>query len=393
MKSWDCFDTLVARRFIHPQSIFEEVGIRLGIPNFAKLRINAEKNSDGSYLGIYKNLSGVDPNVEFQIELEHIYAIRENIDRVQDGDIIVSDMYFSEKQITQILISCGLKKDVKIYVTPDGKRKGYIWSKLPNIDLHIGDNYKSDIKSPNKFGIRAEHYTNHKLTDTEEFVFLKNKELACWMRYIRLQCPYNNHHERNLWYDQSNFNLPVLALASLELPKKTITFTFRDSIYWQQVYESITNRPSKQLHVSRACYLNPSKKFTNYVLSETKDCVIVDLQGTGKSVKSFFKQDIPEIIYICGPTESPVTSIAGRISDSIERHNCSSLGPLIDWADTGPVRGECEHDLNIVKVQEEAVKVAIDSVKFFKIEKNKSLLIDLIWKMKNNYTHKNINWD
>jgi len=34
MISWDCFDTLVARRFFEPTSIFDEVGKRLNIPNF-----------------------------------------------------------------------------------------------------------------------------------------------------------------------------------------------------------------------------------------------------------------------------------------------------------------------------------------------------------------------
>jgi hypothetical protein len=390
MNSWDCFDTLVARRFVYPQSIFEEVSKRLKIDNFVKLRIKAEKRSDGTYEGIYKNLSGIDCNIEFEIELEHLYGIKENIDKVRDGDIVVSDMYFSKEQISKILKSCGLKKNIEIYVTPDGKRKGYIWQHLPKIDLHTGDNYKSDVESPNKFGILTEQYYEHKLNSVEEFVYSSDINLACWMRYVRLSCPYISSHEKQLWNDQSNFNLPVLALASLELPDKNIAFTFRDSIYWQQIYEVLTNKKSKQLHVSRQCYLNPSIEFNNYVLSTVKDHIIVDLQGTGRSLKEFFKNNLPESIYICGPTEYPVVSIAGKSSDSIERHNISSLGTLIDYTKDGPKRAECEHNSEIIKVQKNAIDVAVNSAKFFKIKRNKSLLINLLQRMKNNYTHKTV---
>jgi predicted HAD superfamily hydrolase len=210
MNSWDCFDTLVARRFVEPYTIFEEVGRRLGIEKFSKLRRWAEKNSDRTYEGIYKNLPNIDSNIEFQVELEHCFGIVENINKVQDGDIIVSDMYLTKDQIRQILISCGLKKDVEIYVTPDGKHRGTIWSSLPKIDLHVGDNLRSDVESPRSYGITAEHYTGHQFNETEKFVSDFDFELACWMRYVRLQCPYSRG-DKLFWLDQSNLNLPVLA--------------------------------------------------------------------------------------------------------------------------------------------------------------------------------------
>ncbi len=392
MTSWDCFDTLVARRFIYPYTIFEEVGRQLKIENFVKLRTKAEKRSNGTYFDIYNNLKGIDPNLEFQIELEHLFGIRENIDRVQDGDIIVSDMYFTKEQIKTILESCGLKKNIEIYVTPDGKKKGYIWEQLPKIDLHIGDNEYSDIESPKKFSIQTEYYTNHKLNAIEEYVYSFDKNLACWMRLIRLNCPYISEHEKNLWLDQSSFNAPILALASLELPDKEIAFTFRDSIYWKQIYEKLTGKKSKELHTSRICYYNPSKEFINYINEISKDCIIVDLQGSGKSINTFFNKENPAI-YICGPTEFPVISIAGKISDAIERHNCSHLGTLLDWDANGPIRDVCEHDTIIIEVQSEAMRIAADSIHNFSIQKNVNLLKELLWKMKNNYTHQNVRWE
>lgn len=390
MTSWDCFDTLVARRFGHPHTIFEEVGRRLKLDNFVKQRVKAEKRSNKTYKGIYENLPDVDPSIEFEIELDHLFGIQENINRIKDGDIIVSDMYLTEEHIKQILKSCGVTKDIQVYVTPGGKHNGDIWASLPPIDLHIGDNWKSDVESPTAHGIRAEHYTEHQLTNIEKTVSEHDINLAYWMRYVRLKCPYTGI-KKQFWIDQANFNLPVLALASLELPDVPIAFSYRDSVYWQPLYEALTKKKSKRLDVSRHCYYNPSPEFAKYVTFETNNHVIVDLQGTGRSLNAFFKNSV-DAIYICGPTESPVVSLAGQISDSIERHNCSSIGPLIGWDSNGPIRGKCEHDLEIVEVQASAMKIAIESAELFSIKRNKNLLIELLWKMKGNFTHKNIKW-
>jgi hypothetical protein len=46
MNSWDCFDTLVARRFFHPHSIFEEVERISGRKGFVKLRKSFEKTGN-----------------------------------------------------------------------------------------------------------------------------------------------------------------------------------------------------------------------------------------------------------------------------------------------------------------------------------------------------------
>ena len=394
MNSWDCFDTLVSRRYLDPKTVFDEVGKRLGIENFRKIRVQAEKNSNKSYAGIYKNLSNIDPSVEFQVELEHCFGIVENINKVQDGDIIVSDMYLTENQIRQILISCGLKKDVKIYVTPDGKHKGYIWNNLPTINIHTGDNFRSDVESPTKFGIKANHYTGYKFNGIEEYVSKSDYSLACWMRYVRLQCPYLGK-EKNFWDDQANLNLPVLALATLELPAdKKIAFTYRDSVYWHPLYEAMTGRKGKELNVSRHCYNNPSPEFSHYVLEQTKDSVIVDLQGSGRSIKTFFKDKLPEVIYVCGFVEEPFQCMERKgAGDAIERHNCSSIGALVDWDANGPIRRDCENDLTVVEVQAAAMDLAIKSAPLFSIKKNRDLLAELLWKMRKNFTWKNVNWE
>lgn len=391
MNSWDCFDTLVARRFYEPHSIFDEVGKRLAIDNFKKIRLRAEKNSGGTIEGIYKNLPDINPQIEFDVELEHCFGILENLNKVNDGDIIVSDMYFTSEQVHEILISCGLTKKVKVIVTPAGKKYGTIWPTLGNIDLHIGDNLRSDVESPSKFGIKSQHYTNHLFNEIEKIISEYNFDLACWSRYIRLRCPYTDQHRIQLWNDQANLNLPILALASLEFPEdKTIAFCYRDCAYWHSIYEKITGKIGLRFDVSRRCYANPSEYFNNYIKSILdQDVIIADMQGTGESVKNFYNKN-QQIFYIIGNTFENIHSMAPIVPNSIERHNCTDIGPLTDWNENGPVRDDNEHDKTAIDVQSCAVNVGCESINWYKILKNSELLNRLIHLMSKNYTHRNV---
>jgi hypothetical protein len=50
------------------------------------------------------------------------------------------------------------------------------------------------------------------------------------------------------------------------------------------------------------------------------------------------------------------------------------------------------YDLRIIEVQSLAMKIAINSAKFFKIKRNKHLLSNLIYRMRKNFTWKNVQW-
>jgi hypothetical protein len=394
MNSWDCFDTLVARRYKDHYTIFDEVGQKLSIKNFRELRISAEKNSNGTFEEIYKNLPGIDPNIEIELDIEHCFPIVENIQQVKDGDVIVSDIYYPTSVVEKILKKCGLNKNVKFYVSPDGKRNGWIWKTIEGtIDKHTGDNKKTDVKSPKKFGIESVYYTGSFFNEIEENVFLKNPNLALWMRYIRLSCPYIDNHLKNLWHDQSNFNLPILTLASLELPERTIAFTYRDSIFWKSIYETLTKKSAIRFDSSRIMLNNPSKEFKNYVNFQIKDCVIADLQGTGTSLLNFFHNP-PEIYFIGGKIKNheKIKSISGLRAPAIEKHNCSPEGSLIGWDINGMIRATPEHPSDLLKAQHSAFNIAIETLPYYKINKDLHTLKYLLEKMKNNYTDLSVRW-
>jgi hypothetical protein len=392
MNSWDCFDTLVARRFVEPISIFREVEKRFNISNFTKRRRKAEKETKGTYAEIYKLLPDVNPNYEFEIELEHCFGIRENINKVQDGDIIISDMYLSAEQIKKILLKCGLHKNVKIIVSTCGKKKRYIWNQITEkIELHTGDNFDSDVKSPQEFSIPAQHYTSHQFNSIEKLIAETDFDLACWSRYIRLSCPFNTKHEKMLWADQANLNLPVLALSTLELPTNMeISFSYRDSAYWHKLYQSMTGKLGIRLDISRLCTNNPSEEFKQYVFDTVKGTLIVDLTGSGESAKMFYPSNY-NILYIAGPVVAPYTYLANRVTRAIERHNVTDIDPLIGWQG-GPIRGINEHDKRATTVQGKSIDIACNSVNWFKFKSNRNLLEILVQKMSHNYTHQNVKY-
>jgi predicted HAD superfamily hydrolase len=393
MTSWDCFDTLVARRFFHPHSIFDEVSKKLNLPEFKKMRIWAEKKGDGTYTGIYKNLPGIDPLIEFNIELEHCFGIQENLNKLNDGDIIVSDMYFTPEQVKQILVSCGLKKEVNVIVTAGGKRAGWVWNTIPKPKLHIGDNELSDVISPKEHGINSFLYTGYKFNEIENYISQYDFNLACWSRYLRLRCPYQeDSFEKFIWLDQANLNNPVLALATLELPlDKNIAFTYRDSALWHKIYEAMTEKLGILFESSRECYYNPSDFYMKYVESILKDCLIVDLQGTGKSSNYFFKGK-KDVLLIAGPAEPPTQFMVEKRSWSIEYHNITKYGRVIGWDINGPIRNDPDHDMRAVPIIEEINNIACSTVRNFDICPNKKLLQDLVFMMDKNFTNKNIRY-
>lgn len=393
MNSWDCFDTLVGRRYQTHHAVFDEVGRRLSIPNFKALRIDAEKKSNGTYIDIYRHLPGIDPSIEISVDLDHCFPILENINKVQDGDIIISDIYYSKEIVEKILKRCGLNKNVKFYVSPDGKRKGYVWKEVGLIKLHTGDNKKTDVKSPRNFGINSYHYTGSFFNETEDYISKTDLHLALWMRLVRLHCPYLDDHSKNIWEDQTNFNLPILALSSLELPDKKIAFTYRDSVFWKPIYEKLTGKQSVRFDSSRALLNNPTDQFKRYVKEHIEGCVIADLQGTGRSLLNFFSEP-PEIYFIGGKLKDhpKLKSISGLRASAIEKHNCSDQGSLVGWNETGIIRANLEHDKTVISIQHSVFNTAIENIKYFNIQKNLDNLKYLLEKMKGNYTDTVVSW-
>lgn len=315
INSFDVFDTLLARRTFYPTDIFDIIEKKFPYQDFKNIRCHAQNISNGTFDDIYdkfQNVTGIDDNTknllknfEIQTEINNSYLISTNVNRVQDGDILISDMYLNDTQIMHILNSIDFDKKVKLYVSPDGKSTGEIWKMLKNeyfFGIHLGDNLHSDVNMAQKNGINAEHTSIHMWNNTELFFKDKNlMDLAVLLREFRHMNPYDkNSKEYQLYNDQACFNIPILYLLCHILKdilqkenRDTILFSTRDSCLIKPLFEYLfPEYKSLSLECSRMVYKYPNDEYKNYLKSiyNHDTCLIFDLHGSFSSGRELYKE-------------------------------------------------------------------------------------------------------
>ncbi len=332
--SFDVFDTLIARRCIWPEAIFSEVEKRAGASGFAEARRRAEKlfSTAGRpynlqdvyhYLGQQHKLEEKATEnlrkLEIQVELDNAIPIQANLNRVRDGDFLISDMYLSEDVIRQMLSKVGLRKQITLIVSTHGKSLGHVWDRVQScLDLsyHRGDNAWSDFQVPSSKNIRAIIDTQAGLTDIEKrLIDAGLQPLAALIREVRLGNPYEDWVQRQLYDFSCQLNFPLLYLASIHLHTiindrkiQRILFASRDGnlwIYlWKQFFPEIE---SEYFYSSRVSYLAASADYSRYALSRlSPSTILADLTGRGLSPSKFFHDfAVRPLLYFLLDTSSP----------------------------------------------------------------------------------------
>lgn len=356
MISWDCFDTLIARRFKTPYSIFKSISETIDDNSFIKNRIEAEQKSPESLDSIYFQLSQ-DTNIsldkansikqiEIDTELSHCFPININLQKVKDGDIVVSDMYLPRPVIRHMLDVCGLRANINLYVSHSGKASGKIWNTLPKFEYHVGDNKESDVDLPKKLGYSTSYCNIGELTEIERMV---GGNLGLLMRMIRLQNPYDSSNVSHyLWHDQSQYNIPLLILFSTELPKDNLCFSYRDCSYLQRIHEELKKTKNFRCHSSRISLRNTTKEYDTYLEDMTKGKIIVDLHGSGGSITRYHSKKSntkPHLIYLTGFLTSKYENrkILLEFGDVVERFNPYDSGSLLEWPNKAYNENPKEH--------------------------------------------------
>lgn len=321
-RSFDMFDTLVARRCFHPHQIFVQIEQMSGLAGFAHARVAAEQalaHSGAAYSfdQIYDRLAAVNnwpeaareqiKQLELYAEQKNLFAIRQHCAEVMAGDVVVSDMYLPQEFLEGILRRvCGVPAD-RLYLSCHGKRTGTIWSEIgTRYDLteHIGDDPTTDIASPNAAGIPATMTTVAHRTQTEHelaehgFVGLSN-----WIREVRLSTWHTDPLLRRAQLVQIEVNLPLLFLATIHLLHKirergwqNVLFSGRDCYLWYHLHHTLSERlplpPAKYFHTSRSARAKPSRDYLAYFnsLRDRDKNVVVDLCGTGWSLSRLVEQ-------------------------------------------------------------------------------------------------------
>ncbi len=261
--SWDLFDTLWARRSVHPFT---------------------DKH-----------------NPQPGREENELIPIAENVARVRPDDLIVSDFYLSKAWLQdQLFKVCGLTNE--IVVSEDGKATGKVWrelraqGRLP--ELHIGDSPVTDVQSAQAAGIATEQVYQWRPTAAEARMLDRpsTKSLGQLMREVRLGTWSDDKTTRQLQLAQSQANFPMLYLASHHLyltaerlGKTSILVSGRDGRLWNELLNTLGYRDVSYFRSSRVARIKSSASYLKYVQDLAGDfmdnALLVDLCGTGWSLR------------------------------------------------------------------------------------------------------------
>lgn len=315
--SYDLFDTLITRRAIRPERVFEDVEQALGASGFASARVHAERvlaqaGRPFDLHDIYRHMvtSGICgeevaaklKGAEIDAEFDHAEPVTENLARVRESDLVVSDMYLPAEILRRLLLHVGLRVHVHLFVGNDHKRRGTIWPTLTQrfaIVSHLGDDPVSDVESPSRHGIPARHFTGTRLAPVEQRLdTLGCAELAGIVRALRLRCPHRGDTtEASLWQAYVQFNVPLLCLTAFavererrELGAAGVLFSARDCHYLAEIFGLLFPQVrTGYLPSSRKVLVEARQEMVSILDGYPADALIVDIAATGRSWQGFAK--------------------------------------------------------------------------------------------------------
>ncbi len=295
ISSFDVFDTLLTRKVAHPTSVFLLVGARAakaGLIDFTptqfySARVRAEisarthsENGEVTLEDIYGDLSADNViekvnadelrQIELEIEAAVIVAVPGSrrltqTERAHAGRLLfVSDMYLSEAFIRGQLQKHGLyEASDRLYVSSSwgaSKSEGSLFRTVlreerlhPRAVRHFGDRIDSDVASPRKLGIKAQHHHLCGLTRYEEMLEDVSADstgftslLAGISRLTRLEFAYKTEHLKALSQVASSLIAPLITFYALWLLSEAeakglqrLYFVARDGYLVKRIADSL----------------------------------------------------------------------------------------------------------------------------------------------------------
>ena len=205
----------------------------------------------------------------------------------------------------------------------------------------------------------------------------KYKKIANLIRQIRLENPYKEPIKHRMWFEQCQYNIPLLIFGSIELNNvckeqkyKNLLFSSRDCCLWIQIFDTLYKKyNSIYFNTSRKIYYNATDDYVKYVKSLYNDrSVIIDLHASGKSVSHYFKthmDTIPNVFFmyhIRSQNYGIISNInvyqvykygsPGALNGRharIEVLNYDTIGTLISYEGNKPIRAPIEYNLQTVR--------------------------------------------
>lgn len=298
MFSYDIFDTIIGRLCYNGHDIFSILEKKTCLNEFKRKRIEFEiitKNFDKTYdmLSSYYNKSMEDVRkLELQLEYEMSFPITKYLLQVKPEDILISDMYLNENQISYLLNKHREMKN-KIYVSYDGKATKRFWTNnnvTKNIQCHYGDNQISDVNNPREININAEYVSETKLNCVEKFFKSINPQFAYIIRAVRLSCDLSS----DLMKIFTEYVLPFSILVCFKIRYHyveqncdSIVFLSRDGYWFKLIYDILfKNDQTKYFYFSRNLVNNNKSYIINELNNIRGKKLVFDLQGTGNTFLS-----------------------------------------------------------------------------------------------------------
>lgn len=313
LKTWDIFDTLIARRCILPQAVFQIMEQVTKFSGLMQTRIFAEqqiarRGVNYTLDDIYSELEKISElnkevcnilkGIEIQTEIEQAIPITENILQVKAGDILISDMYLPEEVIRKMLEKCGLLVPVEIVITSGGKASGKIWRQLAaqnQFVFHIGDNEINDVKNSRDAGFDSALTILSRPNIAEQFLAQKDFNFAAYLREIRLRNPYQEEIKRKYWeFFTLNIGILIILVQLInDLQKKCgfeyLGFCGRDTHYLRLLYERFKEdkgekpTPNDYLYYSRKLIHTSEDEMAKYFSAKIagRKALMIDIIGTG----------------------------------------------------------------------------------------------------------------
>ncbi len=316
VRSFDLFDTLIARRCVLPEAVFAEVEEGCGVPGFAAARMAAERELHGGEYDLDAVMErlrlrtgwtaervGLLREAELEAEWRNAVPVAETVARVGPSDLVVSDMYLPRPFVERLLRETAGLPFSTLVLSAGGKSGGGIWPELQrsfSIIEHQGDNAHSDGASPMAAGIPAVVSRPTDPTPIEQVLSgVGLVRLSRAVRVARLATFDADDGHRLLQRAQVEANAPLLVLGCVHLAREMAAHGLtralvsgRDGHKMQQVLARLfaatgASAPSCEYFLtSRVARATASPGYRRYVsgLMRGERSVIVDLCGTGWSL-------------------------------------------------------------------------------------------------------------
>ena len=381
IKSFDIFDTLIARTVKNPIDVFDIVEKQFPYNNFKFIRLQSQNQSSQTMDSIYDEFKKItnesDETInklrEFELitEMENTIPIFSNISKIKDGDIFVSDMYLSSNEIRKLLDYHHINKNTELFVSSGGKSDGTMWESLTQtykISSHYGDNYHSDIMMASRYGIKGVYTESYKFTVLESHLIQNNEfELCKQIRKFRLANPYDeNTIEYKIYEQQISYNIPILLFICNKLDeilinenRNTVLFLSRDGCLLTKLFSHLYPQyKSIYLHSSRIINNDYTDDYISYLKKnyDKDSCILFDLHGSFNSGKKLFTslfEHLPRIfIFDISNIQNYFSGITyiTNYSNKIEEFNPDYKGTLVQFIENEDIRAPTEICLKYIDI-------------------------------------------